>query len=1259
MEKRKPIRISTVVTADTKDLSFRIPVKIGNLDFKALIDSGAQGTFINRQLATRLGLPTRQLQKAIEALNVDGSENRTGKITEIAQLGLEVAGRIETIKFMIAGLGKEEIILGNPWLRRVNPDIDWEAGRLRFRKPMEQDIGTLGVTNSDRSINRNVTMDVGSQIMEVTTEVDERTVLNREEPGDYSEQKTNQGRALKAIVTDTIGEEWDSSEEWNSSDEELQETVDIYAIQRDIDSDHPGEWDASLWDDDTEWINIRAKTSFSQQIEHTSSLKSTKHATIEQLVPKQYLKYRRIFEKHTSERLPARKPWDHAINLKPDFEPKRGPIYPLSPKEQELQDEFLKENLRKGYIRPSTSSMAAPFFFIAKKEKEALRPTQDYRHLNSGTIKNAYPLPLITDLLRKLRGATIFMKLDICWGYNNICIKKGDEWKAAFITNRGLYEPLVMFFGLCNSPATFQALMDTIFEEAIQDGWLLVYLDDILIYSSDPDTHRQRTEWVLQKLQDNDLFLKPEKCQFDETSIEYLGLIIRENEIAMDPKKLAGIQQWPTPVTVKGIRQFVGFGNFYRKFIQHFADIARPLHKLTCKNQPFDWTNECEQAFRELKRRFATAPVLQMPDPTQPFTVEADASKWATGAVLKQQDLNGDWHPCGFISHAFTETERNYPIGDRELLAIIRALETWRHYLLGSPHPVVVHSDHKNLTYFRTPQKLNRRQARWSLILSQYDMQLLHIPGNKMTQADALSRRDDHIPEKDTDNEDITLLSDDIFIRIFDIDLRDQILAVTDKDEPVIQALKALKDKGSSTLKIAIQDWKINDDGLLFHKGRCYVPPNQELRRNIVEKYHSLTPAGHPGKYKTRELIQRDYWWPSMTTFINRYVEGCATCQQMKIDTHPIKPPLLPITSHATRPFSMVSIDFMTDLPMNDGIDSLMVVVDHGLTKGIILIPCTKEITALGTADAYLSNVYKRFGLPDIIISDRGPQFASHVFQELMKLLGIESRMSTAHHPQTDGETERVNQEVQAYLRIFCAYHQETWKQYLPTAEFCHNQRTHSTTGTAPFHLMMGYDPKAIPTAFEDTKVPAADQRLKELKEARIEALAAHDLARIKMQERVKKTNPHTFKKGDKVWLDARFLNRQYESRKLSPKKEGPFIISDVKGPLTYQLSLPDRWKIHPVFHITLLSPYRENTAHGKNFPEPPPDLIEGEHEYEVESILSARGKGKRRRYLIKWKGYPDSENTWEPEENLERSQDLLKTYKSRPSKRTKPNSTS
>jgi hypothetical protein len=255
--------------------------------------------------------------------------------------------------------------------------------------------------------------------------------------------------------------------------------------------------------------------------------------------------------------------------------------------------------------------------------------------------------------------------------------------------------------------------------------------------------------------------------------------------------------------SVKNVRQFLGFANFYRKFVEHFADIAKPLNALTRKDLPFKWTAAEQTAFDNLKRKFETAPVIQIPDPDAPFVIEADASKHALGAVLKQQDLNGDWHPCGYYSSSLTETERNYTVGDRELMAIIRALDNWRHYLMGSPHPIVIYSDHKNLLYFKKPQKLNRRQARWSLLLSQYDLELKHLPGEKNTQADALSCRPDHIPEKDTDNEDVTLLPEKLFINLIDVDLRDHILRIHDKDEPVKNALEALKTGGELPLKTA------------------------------------------------------------------------------------------------------------------------------------------------------------------------------------------------------------------------------------------------------------------------------------------------------------------------------------------------------------------------------------------------------------------------------------------------------------------------
>src|SRR5271163_276798 len=418
--------------------------------------------------------------------------------------------------------------------------------------------------------------------------------------------------------------------------------------------------------------------------------------------------------------------------MKDDFEPKSFKMYNLTPEEQIELDKFLKENLEKGYIRLSESPMASPFFFVKKKDAKQLRPCQDYCYLNKWTRKNAYPLPLISEIMDKLKDAKYFTKLDVRWGYNNVRIKEGNQWKATFKTNQGLFEPTVMFFGLCNSPATFQAMMDAIFKEELNDKWLIIYMDDMLIFTRTKEENIKYTRQVLQKLTDNDLYLKPEKCTFWATKVDYLGLIIQENQLSMDPVKLAGIADWPTPTTIKEVRSFLGFGNFYPRFIQGYGHTTKPLNDLLKKDIKFEWKKEHKIAFQTLKQKLLADPVLKMPDTTRPFTIETDASKFASGAILLQEDTNGDWHPCSYLSKSFNETERNYEIYDRELLAIICALTDWRHYLIGSPHVVTVLSDHQNLTYFRPTQKLNRRQARWSLFLADFNLQLIHLPGKQM-----------------------------------------------------------------------------------------------------------------------------------------------------------------------------------------------------------------------------------------------------------------------------------------------------------------------------------------------------------------------------------------------------------------------------------------------------------------------------------------------------------------------------------------------
>jgi hypothetical protein len=303
---------------------------------------------------------------------------------------------------------------------------------------------------------------------------------------------------------------------------------------------------------------------------------------------------------------------------------------------------------------------------------------------------------------------------------------------VAFTTSFGLFELKVMFFGLCNSPATFQAYMNQTFQKEIAEGWMIVYMDDILIFSKTLEENQKRTCRVLEIIRRETLFLKPEKCTFNALEVDYLGMIIRPGQVAMDPAKLSGISQWQTPSSVKEVRSFLGFCNFYRHFISHYSDLARPLIDLTKKDTIFAWMQACTNSFEKLKQCFLSEPVLRNPDPSRQFALATDASLVATGAVLLQTDENGAYHPCGYLSQSFNPAEQNYQIYDRELLAIIRALKAWRHYLEGNPHPVIVFTDHKNLLYFQSAQNLTRRQARWQLTLNEFDLELHHVPGTKL-----------------------------------------------------------------------------------------------------------------------------------------------------------------------------------------------------------------------------------------------------------------------------------------------------------------------------------------------------------------------------------------------------------------------------------------------------------------------------------------------------------------------------------------------
>jgi len=381
-----------------------------------------------------------------------------------------------------------------------------------------------------------------------------------------------------------------------------------------------------------------------------------------------------VFGKRELERMPVRKAWDHAIELKEGFVPKKGKVYSLLREEREEVQAFVEDQLRKGYIRPSISPQTSPVHFVAKKDRKR-RMVQDYHHINQWTVKNGYLLPLIADILDGVEKRKVFTKLDLRWGYNNVRIKEGDKWKAAFTTHIGAYEPTVMYFRLTNSSATFQTMMNDLFWDLINQGDTATFIDDILVATDTKEGHDELVEEVLKRLEENDLFVKLEKYKWKVREVEFLGVVIGPREVEMQKKKVEGVLNWPVPKNVKEVQKFLGLANYYRRFIKDFAKIAAPLHALVRKEQKWKWEKEQEEAFGRLKEVFTTEPVLAIPDIDKEMRVEADASDYATGGVLLLKCEDGKWRPVAFILKSLNTIEQNYEIHDKKMLAVIRCLK--------------------------------------------------------------------------------------------------------------------------------------------------------------------------------------------------------------------------------------------------------------------------------------------------------------------------------------------------------------------------------------------------------------------------------------------------------------------------------------------------------------------------------------------------------------------------------------------------------
>ncbi|GMI83616.1 hypothetical protein HRI_002030900 [Hibiscus trionum] len=551
--------------------------------------------------------------------------------------------------------------------------------------------------------------------------------------------------------------------------------------------------------------------------------------------------------------LPPKREVDHRIELVPNAEPPSKAPYRMAPPELEELRKQLGELLDAGFIRPSNGPFGAPILFQKKKDG-SLRMCVDYRALNKLTVKNKYPIPLISDLFDQLGSARFFTKLDLRSGYYQVRIAEGDEPKTACITRYGSFEFLVMPFGLTNAPSTFCTLMNKVLSPFL-DRFVVVYLDDIVIYSKTFHEHLMHLRKVLQVLRENELYIKREKCSFAQQEVPFLGHIIGGGKIRMDPSKVRAIDDWEPPTKVTELRSFLGLANYYRKFVQGYSAVATPLTELLKNDKVWEWSPSCQEAFERLKQAMVSEPVLALPDHSKQFVIHTDASDYVIGGVLMQEG-----HPIAFGSRKLNNIERRYTVQEKEMTAVIHCLRTWRHYILGSRF--VVFTDNSAISYFLTQKKLSPKQARWQDFLVEFDFSMEHKPGKTNTVADALSHKAIFASISQPSGELLDSIKEGL------------------THDPTAKNLITFAKKGKSR-----RFWV--EDFLFFTRGqRIFVPYFNNLRKTLMKECHDSKWAGHPGMHRTLALLNERYYWPRMNEDVEAYVKTCLVCQQDKIEAN-------------------------------------------------------------------------------------------------------------------------------------------------------------------------------------------------------------------------------------------------------------------------------------------------------------------------------------------------------------------------------------
>jgi hypothetical protein len=1174
-----------------KLLTVSVTVDPSPLLKEALIDGGSQLNLMSALLVKEMGLKVTPLPKIL-AEGANGSK-LTVYGTTTAQLDVtDSRGRVQkqTIPFVITDLNRYPVYLGLPWIDAHNPKLNYARRRMLFRGKKDKDV----------------------------------------EP-------------FKQIALE-------DAETFDKSMRDPQ--TDVYAC-------------------------MVASVGQSGPISVTAGQ-----------MPAEYAEFADVGSEDDARTIPAHSQHDLAIQLTPDGQPPHQPIYNLSAMELEVLRKYLTDYMARGWIRHSKSPAGAPILFVKKKDG-SLRLCVDYRGLNKITIKNRHPLPLIAESLERLAQAKFYTKLDVRDAYHRIRIKEGDEWKTAFRTKYGHFEYTVMPFGLTNAPAQFQAYMNQALAGLI-DITCIVYLDDILIFSDTEEEHKAHVKEVLQRLRDAKLFVKLSKCEWHTQRTEYLGYIVTPQGISIDKDRVKTITEWPKPRTVRDIRVFIGFMNYYRRFIAEFSRLALPLTKLTQKgpnsakgghaqrkeeSHYIQLGPEGNKAFQQLKDAFLTVPILAHFEFGRKTRCEVDASGGAISGILSQlvpsSDGTAQWRPIDFYSRKLIAAEYNYITHDQELLAIVKSLEHWRHYLEGTPFEIL--TDHANLKWFMETTSLNHRQVRSYLALTKYDFVITHRPG-ATNPADGPSRRPDYMAEAQKPSQRYN----QAFVKPMQELLKKgglvgaaYVAAVTTRaagrSAELDEFADALREYEVEERRHSHADKHMEDEddtdssdeeseddserevaqsgakGAEGHPAGTIALSTPEEKARALEECHYSPMAGHFGARKTQEKLQRRYYWRGLPKDVKDYCNDCLRCRRSSAAKHKPFGLLAPLPPPA-KAWDEVTFDFITELPPSKfaGVtyDAIMVVVCR-LTKMAHYIPARGDWDGSDLAQAWIREVIRLHGVPSIIISDRGPLMNAKHWKTFNHYLNARRVLTSAYHPQTDGQTERQNQTLEQYLRVYCTLEQDDWALWISIAEFAYNDSIHATTGTTPFRANLGLDPRSAkwPTQpLKEGESPLARGVAAKVIELQQQCKNKITAANAYQKEYAdKKRLPVPFAKGDMVLVSTKHIRSKRPKKKLDWKYLGPGKIVDQVGPTTFKVVLPNLKNVHPVFHASLLEPYTPRGA--VSHPEEPiaENLCEtGDDVYEVDTIVDNRQTSDGTwEYLVKWKGYSEEENSWEPAPNI------------------------